>query len=139
MSKKICLVVYIRASTDVKNEADPITFFLDLFELENTKSETIVSQLLLCLSKHKLSHEYLIQNFICFACDGASNMIGRKAGVGKLLTDKYPDLLVWHCSNHRLELAVDDVVNEVAGINHFKIFFDYLYALYSSSPKISMA
>lgn len=57
------------------------------------------------------------------------------AGVGKLLTNKYPDLLVWHCSNHRLELAVDDVVNEVAGINHFKIFFNTLYALYSSSPK----
>lgn len=135
VSKKTCLVVCIRASTDVKNETDPITFFLDLIELENTKSETIVLQLLSSLNKHKFSHEYLIQNFICFACDGASNMIGRKAGVGKLLTDKYPDLLVWHCSNHRLELAVDDVVNEVAGINHFKIFFDTLYALYSSSPK----
>lgn len=49
--------------------------------------------------------------------------------------DNFQDVLVWHCSNHRLELAVDDVVNEVAGINHFKIFFDTLYALYSSSPK----
>ena len=92
-------------------------------------------QLLSSLNKHKFSHEYLIQHFIYFACNGASNMIGRKAGVGKLLTDKYPDLLVWNCSNHRLELAVDDVVNEIAGINHFKIFFDTLYALYSSSPK----
>jgi len=85
-------------------------------------------QLLSCLNKHKFSHEFLVQNFICFACDGASNMIGRKSVVGKLLTDKYPDLLVWYCSNHRLELAVDDVVNEVAGINHFKIFFDTFYA-----------
>lgn len=68
-------------------------------------------------------------------CAGASNKIGRKAGVGKLLTDKHPDLLVWHCFNHRLELSIDDVVNEVAGINHFKTFFDYFYALYSSSPK----
>jgi len=102
VSKKTCLVVCIRASTDVKNETDPITFFLDLIELENTKSETIVLQLLLSLNKYKCSHEYLIQNFIFFACDGASNMIGRKAGVGEFSTDKYPDLLVWHCSNHRL-------------------------------------
>jgi hypothetical protein len=46
-------------------------------------------------------------------------MIGQKAGMGELLTDKYPDLLVWHCSNHRLKLAVDDVVNEVVGISNF--------------------
>lgn len=135
VSKKTCLVVCIRASTDIKNDADPITFFLDIIELENTKSETIVSQLLLLLNKHKFSHEYLINNLICFACDGASNMIGRKAGVAKLLNDKYPDLFIWHCSNHRLELAVDDVLNEVTGINHFKIFFDSLYSLYSASPK----
>ncbi|XP_050065588.1 E3 SUMO-protein ligase KIAA1586-like [Aphis gossypii] len=84
---------------------------------------------------HKFSHEYLINNFICFACDGASNMIGRKAGVAKLLNDKYPNLLIWHCSNHRLELAVDDVLNEVTGINHFKLFFDSLYSFYNASPK----
>lgn len=52
--------------------------------------------------KTQFSHEYLIQNCICFACDGASNTIGQKAAVGKYLTDKYLYLLVWHCSNHRL-------------------------------------
>jgi len=35
-------------------------------------------------------------------------------------------LVVWHCSNHRLELAVGDTVDEVAGSNNFKSFFDKL-------------
>uniref|UniRef100_A0A3P9DDZ8 HAT C-terminal dimerisation domain-containing protein n=1 Tax=Maylandia zebra TaxID=106582 RepID=A0A3P9DDZ8_9CICH len=43
--------------------------------------------------------------------------------------------VVWHCSNHRLELAVCDVLKEVGGINHFKIFLDQLYSLYHASPK----
>lgn len=88
------MVVCITASIDTQNWTEPLTFFLDLIELENTKSETIVDRLLLCLAKHNFSNEYLIKNFICFAFDGASNMIGKKAGVGKLLTDKFPDLLV---------------------------------------------
>uniref|UniRef100_A0A3P9DT09 HAT C-terminal dimerisation domain-containing protein n=1 Tax=Maylandia zebra TaxID=106582 RepID=A0A3P9DT09_9CICH len=37
--------------------------------------------------------------------------------------------------NHRLELAVCDVLKEVGGINHFKIFLDQLYSLYHASPK----
>jgi hypothetical protein len=60
VSKKTCLVVCIKASIDVKNKTDPITFFLDLLELENTKSETIVLQLLSSLNNQKFSHEYLI-------------------------------------------------------------------------------
>nr|XP_022910781.1 E3 SUMO-protein ligase KIAA1586-like [Onthophagus taurus] len=62
-------------------------------------------------------------------------MIGKKSGVATRLQTIFPNLLVWHCSNHRLELAVNDCVNEVSGINHFKIFIDKLYSLYHLSPK----
>jgi hypothetical protein len=34
-----------------------------------------------------------------------------------------------------LKLAVYDVVNEVDGINNFKIFMDKLYSLYHQSSK----
>lgn len=35
----------------------------------------------------------------------------------------FSNLIIWHCSNRRLELAaVNDVINEVVGINHLKIF-----------------
>lgn len=42
---------------------------------------------------------------------------------------------MWHCANHRLELAVHDVRNEVQGLNNFQFFFDKLYSVYSLSPK----
>lgn len=59
-------------------------------------------------------------------------MIGRKVAVGKLLTEKFPDLLVWR-SNHRL--VVDAVVKKIAGLKPFEILFYTLNVLYSSSPK----
>lgn len=72
---------------------------------------------------------------IALACDGASVMLGKQAGVATQLQIRYPGLFVWHCSNHRLELAVGDVMKEISGINHFQIFFDKLYSLYHASPK----
>jgi hypothetical protein len=61
--------------------------------------------------------------------------LGRKAGVATELRKLFPSLFIWHCSNHRLELAVNDTRNEVQGVNHFQIFFDKLYSLYNLSPK----
>lgn len=39
--------------------------------------------------------------------------------------------------NHRLELAVNDAVDEVQAVNHFKVFMDKLHNLYSQSNKNS--
>jgi len=66
-------------------------------------------------------------NTLCFAADGASTMLGSKAGVAALLTNNFPDLLVWHCSSHRLELAVSDTVKEVNGMNNLQSFVDKLF------------
>ena len=62
-------------------------------------------------------------------------MLGRRAGVATQLCTRFPHLYVWHCSNHHLELAVGDVVKEVSGLNHFKIFFLTSSTLYHASPK----
>lgn len=72
---------------------------------------------------------------MAFVCDGASVMLHRKAGVATHLCAKFPDLFVWHCLNNCLELAFRDVLKEVIGLNHLKIFFDKLYGLYHASPK----
>jgi hypothetical protein len=47
----------------------------------------------------------------------------------------FPDVLVWHCCNHRLEFAVNDDVREINEIDYMKRFFDELYSLYSASPE----
>jgi len=43
--------------------------------------------------------------------------------------------VTWHCFNHMLELAVSDATKSTTQVNHFKIFLDTLFALYSQSPR----
>ncbi|XP_060867447.1 E3 SUMO-protein ligase KIAA1586-like [Metopolophium dirhodum] len=90
------------------------------------------TMLVICL---RCANDFLKQNLVGFVSDGASNMLGRKAGVGVLLQNIFPDLIIWHCCNHRLELAVSDTIKAVQGLNHLKCFFEKLYSLYHQSPK----
>ena len=46
-------------------------------------------------------------------------MLGTKSGVGKLLKDKFPDIILWHGLNHRLELAVGNALEIIGGTNDF--------------------
>jgi hypothetical protein len=64
-------------------------------------------------------------------------MLGCRSGVKKLLTDKFPSVIIWHCANHRLELSVADTVKDISGVNRFKSFLDKLYVIYHASPKIA--
>ena len=62
-------------------------------------------------------------------------MLGTKSGVGKLLKDKNPDIILCHCLNHRLELAVGNALEIISCTNNFQSFLEHLYSLYSQSPK----
>jgi len=127
------LVICMRAV--VGDAGSPLTFFLDIVELEGADARSIYQAIVKCLKKHGFSDEFLRLNFIGFASDGASNMMGARNGVSQLLLNDYPDLVVWHCANHRLELAVADVVKDIPSLNHVRIFFEKLRAVYHSSPK----
>ncbi|CAI6372749.1 unnamed protein product [Macrosiphum euphorbiae] len=62
-------------------------------------------------------------------------MLGRVSGVGVKLQNFYPNIILWHCCNHRLELAVSDTLKEVHRTNHFQSFIEKLYVLYHQWPK----
>ncbi|XP_064421760.1 E3 SUMO-protein ligase KIAA1586-like [Latimeria chalumnae] len=132
LSSKTALVVYLKCESDKKD--DPHFMFLDLIELPDQKADTIAKYLLECLQKHGFDDFYLKQNLVAFASDGASVMLGTKSGVAKRLMEQYPDGIIWHCLNHRLELAVGDSVTEVSGVNHFHSLMDKLYSVYNRSP-----
>jgi hypothetical protein len=118
------------------NEDDPtLSFFWDLVELENTKAVGIKNSCLSNLRSRGMDEKFLQECLISFACDEAAVMLGRKTGVATEMKREFPNLVVWHCCSHRLELAVSDMRNEVQGINHFHSLFDKLYSLYSMSPK----
>jgi len=131
LSNKSALVVYLRVVIEDIVE----TIFLDLVELQGTTAIDIYDELLRCMKAHGFTQEYLFENWVSFACDGASVMLGRCAGVAALILRDFPQVFVWHCAAHRLELAVNDAVEEVGGVNNFRAFMDKLYSLYHQSPK----
>jgi len=63
-------------------------------------------------------------------------MLGTKSEVGKLLKDEFPDIVLWHCLNHILELTVGNALDPTSGTNDLQPFLESLYySLYSQSPK----
>jgi hypothetical protein len=133
LSRISCLVVYLRTTFD--EQVGPVSCYLDLIELSSTTAEGIESALLTCLAKHGFTDEYLYEHWIGLGADGASVMLGKKAGVATKLQLRYPRITAWHCLNHRLELSVGDAIKSCSEVNHFKSFLDSLYTLYSQSPK----
>lgn len=67
LSKKSCLVVYLRCSV---NNSEPTTFFLDLVELQSTNAEGITEALLNCLLGHGLDNAFLNECLVGFCSDG---------------------------------------------------------------------
>ena len=132
-SQKSCLIIYLRCS--VSDSCDPTTVFLDLLELPGLNADIITDTLMNCLHSHGLSNDTLKNQWLGLAVDGASAMLGNKAGVYTKLKQQFPNQIGWHCFNHRLELSVNDAIKACTEVNHFKISMQKLYTLYSAFPQ----
>jgi hypothetical protein len=113
----------------------PINLFIDLIELDDVTASGIFTSLLRYLDFIVISEECHGNYLVSVTCGGAPVIIGARGGAKKLLKDKFPTAIVWHCANHRLELSVHDAVETLTGINRSKHFIDKLYTLYHVSPK----
>uniref|UniRef100_A0A3P9IIB3 DUF4371 domain-containing protein n=1 Tax=Oryzias latipes TaxID=8090 RepID=A0A3P9IIB3_ORYLA len=133
VGNKSTLIVFVKASVD--GAMEPIAFPLDLVDLDSLCAAHIKEKLINCLLKNGFTMQLLQELLIGFCSDGASVMLGVKSGVGKLLKDNFPSIVLWHCLNHRLELAVDQALDKTGGTKDFQAFLDSLYSLYSQSPK----
>ena len=123
INKKTTLIVYVRCCIEGVGMNSPINLFLDLVELEKVTPEGVFYSLLKCLHSHGMTKDYLKKYLVSLACDGAAVMLGCKSGVKKLLSERFPSIIVWHCANQRLELAVGDAVKKTSGINRFQIIY----------------
>jgi len=65
-------------------------------------------------------------------------MLGRNSGVGTRRKNDYLNIILWHCLNHHLELILNDSVNDIKQVNHFKIFMDKIYTIFHQSNKNQM-
>ena len=76
--------------------------FLGFYQLENIKSDTIVSVIRDALLRTKIS----LDNCRGQCYDGASNMLGKKSGVAKQILDIQPEAFAIRCHCHLLSLSV---------------------------------
>lgn len=131
ISSKPVVILYLR----VEDAVTPPNIFIGLVELEKQNAETIFNAVMQCLFANGFSKTYLENNLVGFCSDGASVMLGRKSGVSTLILDQFPNIIIWHCLNHRLQLVLDDCICEIKQINHFKIFIDKIYVIFHQSNK----
>ena len=87
LSQKSCLIVYLRCS--VSDSFEPTTVFLDLLELPGLNADTIVDTLTTCLHSNGLTDDILNDQWLGLAVDGASVMLGNKAGVYTKLKQQF--------------------------------------------------
>jgi 3-dehydroquinate dehydratase len=92
----------------------PVNLFIGLIQLYDATATGVFSSLVCHLQSIRMTEQYLNDYLISDACDGAAVMFGSRGGVKKLLKEKFPSIILWHCANHRLELAVHDAVKRVS-------------------------
>ena len=131
ISRKSVLIIFVK----IENEDFSPIIFLDLVELESQGAEQIYNTILNSLNSAGFSNEYLKQNLISFCSDEVSVMLGRNSGIGSRLQENFPKILIWYCLNHRLQLLLDDSMNDIKQVNHFKIFMDEMYTIFHNSNK----
>ena len=83
------------------------------------------------LESNGIDDKYLEKNLIAFTSNGASVVMGAIKGVETILKSKYPQIVLWHCLNHRLELVVSDTIKAVGGTQPIDDFLQDLFNLFS--------
>lgn len=129
--KKAVIIIYIKFCVDVC----PQIAVLDLVELTRRDAGSVADTIENSLLRAGFQRKYLEDHWVQFAADGASVMLGKLSGVGIRLKKRYRCIMLWHCLNHRLELAVDDVLKTMNTLNSFRTFMDKLYSHFSQSTK----
>lgn len=135
VSRKACMVVYVRTVWPLDGEMECFAFPVSLVELESATADAILKSLLASLASNGFDERYLKENLIGACSDGASVMLGKNTGVLTQLKNMFPNIFLWHCMCHRIELAIGDAISSVCQVNHVKSFLDKLYSVFSQSAK----
>ena len=100
----------------------------DAVDLKRAVDETITSEY--------INEEQYKIKLVCVCADGASVSMGRYKGAVTNIKKTRPWLLDIHCSNHRLELAVQDALKEDAAFTKVDELLLQLYQLTKNSGKV---
>lgn len=131
ISKETCLSLYLNTFVDDKVHS----IFVELIEIKERDSRSIFNEIVNSIKKIGFTDLQIRERLIQFVSDGASTFTGKKTGVGALFKDKIPNIVLWHCLAHRLELSISDVRKSNEAIIEFQNIFQQIYNTYSRSSK----
>lgn len=123
------LIIYIR----YVHEGEVMNRFFELTELPGATADNIVDTVLQILAQKKLSTDRMFG----MATDGASVMVGTRAGVTTQLKKMNPFMLSTHCIAHRLALASGQAADSVPYLKQYQQYVNTIYKYYHYSPKHS--
>ena len=105
--------------------------FLGFYQLENIKSDTIVSAVRDVLLRTQIS----LDNCRGQCYGGASNMPGKKSGLAKQIFDIQPKAFATHCHCHSLSLSLKEITKECKILSDTMDTSDEIAMLVKYSPK----
>lgn len=111
---------------------ETIEAFIGFYNPPDTTAASITKSILdvCCRLNIQLSHK-----LASFAFDGAANMSGIYNGTQRKLTDMFPESFYIHCSNHSLDLCLQEVSRSVDIISSSMGFVHAIATLVKDSPK----
>ena len=125
VNKKLC--IYIKCLTE---NNIPVVHFLDNLSVIDGRAETIVNAIDTVLHSKDTPPEKLST----LATDGASVMMGKHAGVGALLRQRYnPCLIQIHCITHRVALAAGQACRDVTYFAEYQLILKQIFKFFNNS------
>lgn len=106
-------------------------YFIGLHELENTKSDHLVT----VIKNILLACDFDFNKIRGQCYDKASSMSGKKSGVKTQILTENKKALWIHCYNHALNLAVMDALSEIRLFRDSLSFCEEILVLVEKSPK----
>ena len=125
------LVVYVRYLEQAFGRLDARTSFLGLRQLEIANSDSIRELVVKLLVEKSLD----VSKLAGIATDGASVMVGCRAGVVQQMKALSPSLLSTHCIAHRLALSCGGAADQIPYLVKFQEILNSLYKYFHNSPK----
>ena len=126
--------LYVR---HVGKEGKPVAKFADLVPVKSGDAQGVTDAITQGVhEKYDLRQPELKEKLVGCNFDGASVMMGSKAGVAKRISQMLEhSIVIIHCVAHNLELAVDDAVKTVPYLLKFQDTIYLVFKFYYYSPK----
>ncbi len=124
---------YLITYLQVLDNNNPLVYFYRLLPMRQGETAQDILDTILNAWEEDGIKEYMKSNLIGYGADGASVMMGKHKGLGKLLQKfSQRELVSVHCMAHRVHLSIRRAFSTFTFMNHFESAINGIYTFYYS-------